>query len=289
MNGGLCIINSTGAGSIQLGAGPCEFNVVSGTLDVHPSVQGTAAITKTGAGELNFLGANTYTGVTTINAGSLYAYNNQALGGTAVNGTAALILNNAHVTNEVLVLNSTNPSGAFQDNLTGDWAGPITLSTNVVIEASSAFGLDGPISGPGGFTKIGSSTLTLLGTNNNTYAGTTTVDAGTLVLARTGGLGRSIPGGLVTNTPATVRLGASWQIYSPTKPVTLANSSILDLNGFKEWDRTTRPDGRANQHRLGAALFGRQCQRQRQLRRAVPNQWQRQSLQRHENHYLRGR
>src|SRR5450756_2730310 len=50
----------TGSGSIQLGAGPCVINVSNGAvLEVYPSVQGAAAITKTGGGHLHFYGANT--------------------------------------------------------------------------------------------------------------------------------------------------------------------------------------------------------------------------------------
>src|SRR5204863_1004403 len=133
-------------------------------------------------------GSNSFTGGVLVNDGTLQIDNDFALGtvagNTVVNSNAVLLLNDAHVTNEVLVLDSTNAGGALQDNATADWIGPITLNKDVVIEASSLFQLGGAISGPGGFTKISTSTLRFIGTNMNAYSGATIVNAGTLELAR---------------------------------------------------------------------------------------------------------
>lgn len=171
--------------------------------------------------------------------------NNKALGttgavginnpSTIVNNNGRLILNNAHVTNEVLTLNSTNATGAFQDNSTADWIGDITLSTDVVIEASSLFQLGGLISGSGGFTKVGASTLRMIGTDVNTYSGTTVVQAGLLELNRNVFDG-CISGDLVIgggdSTTKTVRnLSFNNQIAN-TANVIINTNGLLDLNGF---------------------------------------------------------
>src|SRR5690606_6957991 len=124
-----------------------------------------------------------------INDGQLTVNNNRALGatstilggaGTVVNSNAVLLVNNAHVTNELLTVNSINPNGAVQNNSTADWIGDIVVNVDAACEASSDFGIDGAISGPGGFIKVGGGVMTFFGTNVNTYAGTTIVKAGTL-------------------------------------------------------------------------------------------------------------
>src|SRR5204862_1028838 len=87
------------------------------------------------------------------------------------------------------------------------WGGNVTLSNAVTIfsRSGSFLSLTGAISGAGSLTKDGPGTLTLSGTNANSYAGLTTVSSGTLVLGKTGG-NFSVPGNLVINNGATVRL-----------------------------------------------------------------------------------
>ena len=249
---------STIDGNLHLGNSTRTFNVADGAanpdLDINAVVLGGssgsfpsvsyAGITKTGAGQLRLDGVNTYAGPTTVNAGTLAVGNNSGLGtsfalfgdaSTYVNSSGALLLINAHITNEFLTLNSVNASGALQVDSTGDWIGGIALNTNVVIEASSLLQLGGAISGPGGFTKIGASTLRLIGTNINTYGGATTVDAGTLELAINANNG-AIPGPLNIGDGSgtdTVRLLDSDQMANNTL-VTLDEGGVLDINGFSD-------------------------------------------------------
>ena len=222
--GGPVTLNGVGtsasiSGHLHLGTSSKTFTVTNtgSALTVSAVIAGgnsgspffiAGGVTKSGAGNLILSAANLFAGPVTVNDGTLQVNNNLALGTpgavsinhdptTMVNSNAVLLLNNAHVTNEVLTLNSLNTNGALQVNSTGDWIGPIALQTNVFIEASSLLQLGGVISGPGGFTKVNFSTLALVGTGVNTYAGTTTVNGGTLLLSRTGNLGGTIPGALV--------------------------------------------------------------------------------------------
>lgn len=98
--------------------------------------------------------------------------------------------------------------------------------------------------GTGTFTKGGKSTLTLGGSDSNTFTGLTTVNAGTLILAKTGGA-VAIPGSLTVGVaasssqgPATVRLEGSEQIAS-TGTLILNGGSTLNLNGFTQTIGTT--------------------------------------------------
>jgi autotransporter-associated beta strand protein len=86
----------------------------------------------------------------------------------------------------------------------------------------------------GGITKQGASTLTFLGASANTYTGTTTVNHGTLVLAKTAGV-NAIAGGLTigdgTNSD-TVNLGASDQI-ADTVVVNMVGTASAQRGNFQ--------------------------------------------------------
>jgi autotransporter-associated beta strand protein len=240
-----------GSGYLQLNANPCTIYVADGTsLDVFPNVAGPAAITKTGAGTLNFRSANSYTGLTTISQGYLWAYNPLSLGqtinGTVVSSGATLVLaGSIGITNESLTLNGPGAASDYgaldvEDSPgTNIWAGPITLNADSTFDpwyANSGLRIIGPISGSGGVIKLikSSGTLSLEGTTANTYAGTTTVSSGTLLLGKSSGI-KAVPGPLVIDSNTTVRLLNNFQIDSYTTPVTMSDFSLLDLAGFNEW------------------------------------------------------
>jgi autotransporter-associated beta strand protein len=235
----------TGAGILDLGVGPCLVNS-SFVLDVYPTVQGGAAITKIGGnGDLRLHGANTYTGQTVVSEGWLYAQNSLALGattsGTVVsNGATLVLMGGIHVSNEVLTLNGPgNPDWAALDceSLeTNIWAGPI------IMNADSTFGnygggtlrIIGPISGSGGLREIYGGYLSLEGNTDNTYFGTTTVTNGTLLLGKTGGSARAIPNSLVLQDGTTARNVADYQMWTFGKAVTINTLALLDLAGHTD-------------------------------------------------------
>ena len=137
----------------------------------------------------------------------------------------------------------TFDGGVFQAEV------PLNLSNDIQINGTATF--DGPndlniycaIMGPGGFVKRGTSTITF-GSQNvaNTYAGTTTVDEGTLVLTKTLSTPDSaIAGNLVIGDGIggpgadVVRLDSSNQIVSaPGRTVTVNDSGFFDVNGKSE-------------------------------------------------------
>ncbi|MFO0880153.1 MAG: autotransporter-associated beta strand repeat-containing protein [Gemmataceae bacterium] len=96
-------------------------------------------------------------------------------------------------TSPVLVHTLTNRS---DDNI---WNGPITLQTDVSIDTqtNSRLALWKTISGTGGFTKYNDGKLILGG--NNSYAGTTTINAGILNLQSPTALGTTTGGTVVAN------------------------------------------------------------------------------------------
>jgi fibronectin-binding autotransporter adhesin len=132
------------------------------------AISGTGNVSKQGAGTLTLSGANTYTGGTTISAGTL-----------ALSHATDTLANSGAVT----IAGGTLALGGNSDTV-----GAVSLSTGSItgtgtLTASSyAFTNSGAVSahlaGIGALTKTGSGTLTLTGTN--TYSGGTTLTAGRL-------------------------------------------------------------------------------------------------------------
>jgi autotransporter-associated beta strand protein len=134
---------------------------------------GTTALTKSGAGQLLLASSNSYSGGTTLSAGTLTLGNANALGSGAITvngGTLDLGGNN---------LTAVNLGGT---------GGTISLGANTLTASMSTGGqFNGTISGSGGLVKTGASFLTLAGSNS--YTGGTTVNAGTLFVIGSGTLG----------------------------------------------------------------------------------------------------
>ncbi|WFU13314.1 autotransporter outer membrane beta-barrel domain-containing protein (plasmid) [Rhizobium sp. CB3090] len=129
------------------------------TATIASVLQGNSQLVKTDLGTLVLTGDNTFTGGTRINQGTLQFTSDANLG--AVSGN--LILDGGTLRNTTtlaLARGATLGAGSGTFETIGD------LTAN------------GAIDGVGGFTKTGAAALTLTGANS--YAGTTTVSAGSL-------------------------------------------------------------------------------------------------------------
>ena len=204
-SGGDTSVNVTGgvntiAGHVDLrgdnGNTNVNFTVASGaTLNVtagisshtpDPATVGPVSLTKLGAGTMILTGANTYTGGTAINAGTLQAGNASALGsGGTISFGGGTLQYGSGVSTDFSSVFSTAANQLYNIDTNGQ---SVTFAS---VLASSG----------GTLTKAGSGTLTL--TAFNTYTGGTTVNGGTLNLATGGGIG-SILGNLTINPGATV-------------------------------------------------------------------------------------
>ena len=118
-------------------------------------ISGSGSLTQAGTGVLTLLGSNTYSGGTTISAGTLQ------LGNGIVAGALG--------------------------------TGPLTDNSTLVFNLPGAPTFGGVISGGGGLTQAGTGVLTLLG--SNTFTGNTTISAGTLQLGNGGTTGILAGGG----------------------------------------------------------------------------------------------
>ncbi len=235
---------------VNVGAAVADLRI-NAVISSDTTLFGTAGITKNGGGTLFLVGTNTYNGNTVINDGQLAVLSDRALGatttplggsaGTFVNSNGNLFISGVQVTNEDLTINGTNTGGSFNASGASIWTGDILLNANTFIASSGSFLLNGAITGVGGFTKISGGSLTLSGTNANTYTGTTTVRDGTLLLdkdtatAFDGAMSGPLVIGedeLPENTDVVRYLRVS-QLPDDTD-ITINASGLLDLNNFGE-------------------------------------------------------
>jgi filamentous hemagglutinin family protein len=153
-------------GNVTLGTGSLTTGVATNTT-YSGIISGTGGLTKQGTGTFTLSGVNTYSGATTINAGTL------RLGAAnRIPDSSAVVVN----------------AGTFSLNNFSDTvgsiagAGAVNLGTGTLSAGGNNTSTiySGVMSGTGGLTKLGTGTLTLSG--NNTYTGATTINAGTLQL-----------------------------------------------------------------------------------------------------------
>lgn len=248
INGNLSLGGTSRTFQVNSGGPPDDLRI-NATISAGTTGLFTAGFTKTGGGSLFLAGTNTYNGTTTINEGQVALLADRALGATAtivgapaptiINDPGNLFLSNVQVTNENLTINSANPGGAFNASGASVWTGDILLNTATFISSVGTLLLDGEISGVGGFTKLSGGSITLGGTNVNTYTGTTAVRDGTLLLDKDTAAGNddAMSGLLVIGedeTPEdtdTVRYLRCCQLPDDTD-ITINASGLLDLNGF---------------------------------------------------------
>jgi fibronectin-binding autotransporter adhesin len=199
-------------------------------------------LTKLGNGTLVLTGADTYTGTTTVSAGTLQVNANNVLGTTANETTvangAALALNGVNYsTAEALTLNGSGISngGALANIGASTFAGAINIATNATINAGG-----GTLTLTGGVAKNGT-TLTIRGggtvnINNNGITGSSAnsdlvVDGTTVVL----NTANSYNGPTTIQNSGTLQLGASNVLpSSPQTAMTINTSSIFNMASFSD-------------------------------------------------------
>jgi fibronectin-binding autotransporter adhesin len=164
LGGGLSFVAGGAVDTLTLGGSFSGENTFAGVIS------GAGDIVSDGAGTWVLGGANTYVGATTVTSGTLRAGSANAFGAagrTTVNG-GVLDLNDFSLA--ASELHGTGGSIALGTN-------PLTTLT---VDGAVASDYAGAITGAGGLTKLGASTLTLTGAN--TYTGPTTIGGGTLAL-----------------------------------------------------------------------------------------------------------
>jgi autotransporter-associated beta strand protein len=233
INGNLSLDGTTRTVTVDSGTGTDTI----GAVISNGSLTKKGSLSKAGTGTLVLSGDNTYTGLTTVSAGTLEVQTTTALGtqGTTVASGATLELNNVSITGETLTLSG----GTFANGSgTNVWDGNIALSASSTVNVTAdQLTVDGVISGAGlGITEnsgVGDTgTLVYSGTAANTDTGATTVDAGTLELDKTTANTNAIAGALTIKAGADVDYLSSNQI-ADTAQVTVSGTLNLAGNSDK--------------------------------------------------------
>jgi autotransporter-associated beta strand protein len=205
---------ATGPGSlVNLGTKATTVLTLTAQADIEGIISGSGSVIV--AGQAYFLGANTYTGGTTVAANS-----SLDLGGQF---TAGSVMGNI----------------ALSDS-----------TATLLFDRTNAYAFNGVISGPGSVQQIGGGVLTL--TNSNTYSGGTEISFGVLAISNANALGTGsvtlddgvelravaplpgVPNPLPSGAPATVTLNNTVQFASGTNNATLSAAAgrVFVLNSL---------------------------------------------------------
>ncbi len=225
------------AGVLQLGDGTTNGSIAGNIADnaslvfnngsdqtFSNVITGSGTVTKTGPGTLNFA---------TTSFGQIVPVTNSYAGGTVISGGT---LNVAGDTSLGAVPATAATNITFNGNGTLQWGAPFALNANrqISIPSGATAGFDiaaqyyaddtyiagsatiaAAISGAGNLLKTDGGTLLLTGTN--TYAGTTTVNAGTLQAATTSSLpGYNTPGNILINSGGTLAVNVGTAKWTST-------------------------------------------------------------------------
>lgn len=231
------VIQIDGSGGITIGS------IISGSNKLTKAGTGTGVFTLSGS-------ANTYTGATTANGGTL-SFATIANGGSnssigaSTNAAGNLVLGGG-------TLQYTGATASTDRNftLTTGTTSTIDVTTNTLTITGGA------ASTTGALTKAGSGTLVLTGTNS--YTGTTTVSAGTLQLNKTGGATLPSTNDVVING-GTLTVSTNQTLNNVTlasgATLTIASGVTLTINGtFNNNGGTVTTGGGVIAYGAGASL-----------------------------------
>lgn len=196
--------------SVSLSGGAALTPATVGTISLATNISG--GLIKNNAGTLTLRGANTYTGPTTINGGTLAL----STGGSLADSTAV----NMTASGAGFDISAITAGGETVGSLAGVAGSTVTLGSKVLTvggnNATTTFA--GSISGAGGLTKTGTGIMTLSGSNG--YAGTTTVSGGSLNVGNGGTTGTG-----AVNVSANATLLGTGTVQGSS--FTLANDATL--------------------------------------------------------------
>jgi fibronectin-binding autotransporter adhesin len=195
-------------------------NSSASALTISGAIIGTGGLSKAGTGTLILGGGNSYTGATTITAGTLQVTRSDALPSSALTMSGG-----------TLDLTGVSASaGAFSASagvsLTG---GSLTATSYAFSNAADTATVSSILAGSGGLTKTGTGNLTLSAAN--TYTGATTVSGGgTLTLGVANAIAST---GTLTMTGGSLVLSGTQSLaqFNATD-VTLGTGTITASTGF---------------------------------------------------------
>jgi T5SS/PEP-CTERM-associated repeat protein/autotransporter-associated beta strand protein len=199
------------APTIAFGAGTGVINLnQSDATTITAAISGNGAVKQLGTGTTTLSASNTYTGDTTISAGTLRFSTENSAGGSRIIQTTLNSL--------VEFLGSgrmTNQMTAFQYGFAESFeaAGQVTLAdaaSSISVASGKTVTGSGQFTGTGGLTKNGLGTLSLTAANN--FSGPVTVQSGLLNLNASSGAAAASISSVSVASGATLLLSRSDQV-----------------------------------------------------------------------------
>jgi fibronectin-binding autotransporter adhesin len=202
------------ANNLNLGTGPVTLtatrtvNVDANTLTIGGTISGAFGLTKTGAGALALMGANTYgnngAADTAVNGGTVIIGHNQAFGSSRLNVADGVTLQSSDSTARVITNNLNFGSGAGGNN-TFAGTGNLLFTGSAANGSAKTLTVNNPVTEFSGVLS-GNMARTIAGTGllifsgANTYnQGTTIYPGATLQLGNGGGTGSLSTSGVIVN------------------------------------------------------------------------------------------
>lgn len=207
---------SFGTGTIAIALGQDGNFNIAGTANISPDISGAFALTKTGAGILTLTGNNTYSGGTTISAGTLQVNSATSLG----NQSATAVIGNG-------ILQATADITTTRNFQLAD------ANSRISVDNGKTFTISGTLTNgatAGTLNKIGTGTLALTG-SPNTFTGGVNVNAGTLSAGVSSLV--NIGGNVTVNSGGTLMLSGNGRHIGANTPVVL-NGGTFATGGFSE-------------------------------------------------------
>ena len=231
-------------------------NAFSDQLTLSGILSGSSVtINKGGVGTLVLDGANTFTGSTNVNTGTLTVGSNAGLGASsatatvasnatlALSGTSLNIPNNLTLNNNATLLEN-NANGA--NTLSGNIGLNGTDTVNVSNATNDVLTFSGILSGTTvTFDKIGVGTLILSGVN--TFTGTTNINAGVINAENNAALG-------ATSATVTIATNAALDLTGST--LSIANAMTLNGTGISNTGVIVDTSSGGNNTLSGALTLG---------------------------------
>lgn len=229
-------------GTFIVGDGSADCDLI-----VNAQIFGDAPyLRKQGPGKMCLMTGNTYAGVTLLQEGILYVNNSTGLSSAGVvisGGAATLQLDGSFFPT---LANNFEMSGSGVGGTHGaleavGYGGNVALTGALLLDAATTVNvaegaglqLDGAISGPGSLTKLGTGTLSLGGSDSNTFSGSTVVSQGTLLLNKPNAIS-AVPGALGIGDGASSAIARNLNSYQIFGNIYVYAGGLMDINGEEE-------------------------------------------------------
>ncbi len=262
------------SGTIQFNDGTPDFTVAANRTATigTTNLAGWNGLRKFGTGRLEITSANSYGGITNIQAGSVQVSADGALGsstwgnvvasganlsitggttltegeigisGTGTSGEGAItsIAGSNTINSAITVDNDATIAAQSGSNVTIGGGGGLALNNDLTVAGAGNTTISNSVYGSGGITKDGTGTLTFDGSASNSSSGGLNINEGTVVLARTDGVSAAGQGpvtvgdGVGTAGSAVLRLDANNQIADYITGLYVEDDGLIDIGDFTE-------------------------------------------------------